>query len=398
MNMHALFTFRGFLITVFLLFVGRSLFAQFEFQRIDDDPLSDYETVNLWTTPHYNRVEGLFLHAGLFFKALQQERISFDVQGGYGLKNKSWRYQAGMEKRFFQANRLFLRIQAFRQTTTNESWVIGHLENSLACLLLREDFRNYYGRQGYRLIVDHKIGYLSFLRYTISHYRYLSMQTNTDFAPTLFSWSKSFRSNPAVTEGRETLIEWAAILDYRNNSYFPDKGWYLQAKFQKTFEDFHTTALFLQSGLYIPTFHHQHIATSVYLGFRKGSVANQHLISLGGIGSLRAFPEFYRQGQNMIFARLNYLFGGAIVRALGWYRSPVLDSMSFGLFLEAGDAWNSKKVKDHLLQDFTDVHWLADGGFSLLLFDGLVRFDFAQAMLHATDRSYRVTMRLLDKL
>lgn len=378
--------------------LNHPLFGQFHFDRIDDDPLSDYKTFNFWSSPYYNRVEGLFIHGGCFIKALDAGKTSLDLQTGFSLENQMWHYRVGVEKRFSDADRVFLRAHLFQESSSNEEWVIGNLENSIACLLLREDFRNYYGKRGYRLVLDLKLDALSFMRFKLSRYAYRSMQKRCGFAPTLFSWSKSFRPNPAVVEADESVLEWSVLLDYRNNSYFPSRGWYTKSTLQKSFGELESMGLFFQGGLYIPTLLYQHIATSVYLGFRKNSTAPQHVLSLGGIGSLRAFPEFYRQGQNLIFWRFNYLFGGSIVRAVGLYQAPVLDSMSFGLFFEAGDAWSREEPKQHLLQDITQAHWLADSGLSLLLFDGLLRFDFAWAVLQAPNRRYRLTMRLLNKL
>lgn len=371
--------------------------AQFGYDKIDDDPISDYQTVDFFTKPRYNRVEGLFLHVGAMFKLSGRHQWAATMQAGYGIENQTFRYDAALEKRFFaQDKRLIVRGHIFEETASNQDWMVSEFENSLACFFMREDFKNYFGKRGWMVLGDQKFSESLLLRLSYSRHRYLDMGESNDFAWTLWKSDKNFRSNPAIVAGVESDVRLGLYLDKRDNPYFPVSGNLLEIVFSNTFEDFETQGLFITHYYYLPAFSQQRLVFKSMFGLRAKNLASQYLLNIGGLGSLRAFSEYERIGQNMVLVSGNYLFGGDIVQKLGLTRIPLLEAASFGVFVECGDAWNVSAPKKNIFSGLSGIDLLVDAGVSFLVLDGFIRFDFARE-LRGGNGDWRITLRLLDK-
>jgi len=387
-----------FIFIIYFLCFTDCIFAQFGYKEIDDDPIAEYQTIEFFSNTYYNRVEGIVLHGGLFLNKIRFWPIITFFQGAYGTKYKNVQYDIGVQRwLFLDSKRLLLRINYYRETVTNDDWKIGKIENSYAGVLLREDFYNHFTRKGWRIIADQSIIKNNLIRIEFSRYDYISMPVNTNFAGTIFGGNKKFRLNPAIPEGTENSLKLLFLIDSRDNIFFPTHGLYLEGSFEKTFADFLTNGLFLKASYFLPVFHKQKLVFSGMLGSRTGSIAPQHLISIGGIGSLRAFPDYYRLGQNFIFTRVIYHFDGAIINLLPLKRVPTSDATSIALFFECGDAWYNSQNKKSLFDGFTKADIISNAGISLLLADGILRFDFARQILKG-HKNWRITFRLFNKL
>ena len=381
-----------------LLVIGcwESAFSQFGYKKIDDDPFSEYKTFEFWTRPHYNRVEGLFLHGGLIFNLPETWNAAAILQAGYGLKNEQERYEVGLEKRFGDQDRLIMRALVFDKTFTNDGWKVGELENSLAGLFLREDFRNYFGREGWKVLVDKRMWQQHLFRIEYAQNDYTSMETNSNFAGSFFGTRKKYRANPGIDKGRENSLKLSFMLDWRDNPFFPLSGVCFEGIYENTSGDFNTNGFFLDTRYYQPTVGNQRIIFKSLLGFREGSLAPQYLMNIGGPGSLRGYRDFVKSGQNQILFSVDYAFGGDILQKLPIQQLPLMDAASLSLFIDAGDAWANSKVKDNLFGDLSGAEFLVDGGFSFLLLDGFFRIDFAR-QFSGNDKEWRISLRLFNK-
>lgn len=382
-----------------LLFAGlvvAPVHAQFGYQKLDDDPYTEYKRINFWTQPHYNRVEGMTLHGGTLLKLMSAQSFGVICETEYATKSGNFRYEASFDKRFYQKNRLILRAMIFDETATNDNWKVGVNENTLAGVFLHEDFRDYFQRRGWRVFADKKFHGYHFVRFEYAQYAYGSMATRTNFASSIFGGNKIYRPNPAVTEGREKSLKLSLALDHRDNLYFPDRGWVLHAVLQKTMGDFSTNGFFFDWTHYIPTWAHQKIVLRGLFGMRSGSMGEQHLMSIGGVGTMRAFRDYYRSGRNFAMLNVIYLFGGDILQNSPLRNFPLMDSTFLGFFYEIGDAWNRENSQDFTL-NINRARWLSDAGVSLLLMDGLLRLDFAR-QITGSSGGWRITCRLFNKL
>jgi len=294
--------------------------AQFGIEKLDRESYLYGSKFNIETKPRFNRVEGFFPHAGIKWR-LPAVHATLFADGGYGFKTEKARYEIGLHK-FFMSNRLILGFSLFDVTKTNDSRMISPIENSLAGVLLREDFYDYFEIAGWRILVDREIWQRHTIRIEYAVYDYSDMATFSNFSGTLFGGNKVFRANPHFDTGNERSIKLSLILDWRDSELFTTKGWYFESIFEKTMADFgemgeiDTDGLFLTGKVYQSIWGNQRLVAKGMLGVRKGSVLPQHLMWIGGVGSLRGFRDRIAYGQNFALLSVNYFFGGDILQRL----------------------------------------------------------------------------------
>ncbi|MEE4312259.1 MAG: hypothetical protein V2J62_10380, partial [candidate division KSB1 bacterium] len=100
----------------------------------------------------YNRVEGLFL--GFMapknrYERLDRNHVKVFGHAGYGFKSKEARYRVGIERWVFNDFRFTIGAEVFDLTDTQDRWIMPSFENTLAALLLKEDFHDFYRRVGF---------------------------------------------------------------------------------------------------------------------------------------------------------------------------------------------------------------------------------------------------------
>jgi outer membrane protein assembly factor BamA len=320
----------------------------------------------------------------------------------------------GARQDFFEIKRLSFGAEIYKKIASADDWVVSELENSLAALLFREDYKDYYGAQGFKLYADHQFTGNHILRLEVGRQKYDALKRNIDWSV----FKGDFDPNPKrgdaiIAEGHETSIRFIAALDWRDNPVFPLNGWYLEGIFEKTFDDFDTDGLFLTVKRYQQTWGNQRLLLRGMVGSRRGDILTtaeggdvaaflieQYAIDLGGIGSLRGFDDKEFSGNRMVMLNANYLFGGELLQKIPLQRIPLFGNLwttlSLALFVDTGFAWRAESNAG-LLSGFDDADNLkTDVGFSILVLEGVARFDVAKR----TDRSrddFRVTFRLLEK-
>jgi outer membrane protein assembly factor BamA len=261
---------------------------------------------------------------------------------------------------------------------------------------------DHFGRRGVRSYLDYRFNQTHSLRVDVSGHRYEVLQKNSDWS--LFGRSKEFPPNvrtayPALP-GEELSIRLSAVLDGRDNPVFPLSGWYADAQFEVTQQDFETEGLFLTLKRYQPTFGDQKFQIKLLAGTRSGSRAFQHLVALGGLGNLRGFREKEFLGDRLLYVNANYIIGQQWLHHVPLNILPFWESISLGVFAETGHAWfaDPQNPEAGLFDtgDFELNDLRSDVGLSLYFAENLFRVDFARR----TDRSqdnWRVTFRILDK-
>jgi len=409
-------------ISLFLLFLlPQSAAAQFKLERIPNNFGYDLpKEFTLYTNAHFNRVEGPSPNLGVKFQPLPEAKTGFAAglafygDLGYGFKNekkKRPRWNLGAQKDFPTPGRLTFGAEYFNKVETNDRWIVSEFENSLAGIFQREDFMDFYGRKGGRGFLDYQLAEVHTLRLDISRHRYESLRRNTNWS--LFGGDKTYPLNPRVFqnraynigEGDELAVKLTGAFDWRDNPVFPNVGWLAEGYFERTGNDFKTNGLFLVIKRYQPTLSDQKLVAKFMFGSRTGSFAYQHLLTLGGLSSLRGYREKEFAGNRLLFANANYVigqraFGGLLQKFPLVNKLPFWEMISLGVFAETGYAWfaDSLDADRGLLDlghfDFKDLR--SDVGFSLLVTEGILRVDFAKR----TDRGHddwRVTFRILDK-
>jgi outer membrane protein assembly factor BamA len=395
--------------------------AQFKIERVQNSFGFDTpKALELYTKSHFNRVEAFYLNLGAkvqpFPSAPAGWSSGWELYGdlGYGFKNekkKRWRWATGLQKNFHTPNRLTLGAEYFYKVDTNDRWIISEVSNSLAGIFLHEDYMDFFGKKGVHGFVDYQLAQIHTLRTEIGSYRYETLRRNSNWS--LFGRDKDYPFNPRpflsdsfdVQAGRELSVRLIAAFDWRDNPVFPNIGWQAEGYFERTGKDFETNGLFLTIKRYQPTLSDQKLLTKVMFGSRSGSLAYQHLMTLGGFSTMRAYREKEFVGNRLLFANATYVigqsaFGGLLRRLPPFHYLPFWETVSLGFFVDAGWAWIADRQDKGLgifnFGDFKLNDLRSNVGISLLVTDGLLRIDFARRNDRGRD-SWRILFQLLDR-
>lgn len=334
----------------------------------------------------YNRVEGFFLGVS----PPKLEKADFELFGyiGYGFENYKWRYEVGLKRSWFWMNRLEIGMAQYDLTDSQDRWVISGLENTLAALLFREDFMDYYRRKGFRAFAVQNISETYAFGLEFRADRYESMKKRTDWS--IFGGKKKFRHNPPVEEGKmQSMVATAHVdlMGYR-------EGWIFRGEYEKAGDpfggDFDFHRLRLQGKRYQRTFGNQQAVFRLIAGFHNSTspdtLPEQRRFDLGGIESLRGYDYKEFTGDRMLLANGYYLFGGDL---LSQTKIPMVQSQQLILFADSGTAFN--RFKGLQLRDFE-----ADIGIAIADRENTFRVNVAKRLDRGSD-SIKITVRLLRK-
>lgn len=353
----------------------------------------------------YNRVDGFtigmkFPEAGWWHK----NRHNFALLGkaGYSFGRKQWQYKVGLE-RWTSSELMFgFGAELHNLTATQDDWIICEHENALAAGLFKEDFRDYYKREGYSFYVRQHFGRAANIKLAYQTDEFSDLSRVTNWA--MFGGDKSFRENPNALPYRlyaeygpdatmniKSLIADLTI-DTRNDDDHPTRGWYIQAFAEHADKDFNNIDEFrryiLDIRRYQPLSWDENIALRLRGGTSTGLLPPMYLFDLGGISTLRGFDFKEMTGDRMVLGNLEYRLGAGNSGFLG------LDII---LFIDSGLAWfaneNNKKYAYEYVEEqettgdlrpedtFEDLTWSSlktDAGIGLATSDNTFRFNIAR--------------------
>jgi hypothetical protein len=334
----------------------------------------------------YNRVEGFFLGVS----PPQLTKADFELFGyiGYGFENSKWRYEIGLKRSWFWMNRLEIGMAHYDLTDTQDRWIVSGLENTLAALLFREDFMDYFRRKGWRFFAVQDISEIYKFGLEFRTDCYESMVKKTDWS--LFGGHKKFRPNPSIQKGKMRSVIATTELDLMGYR----EGWIFRGEYEKAGDpfggDFDFQRLRLQGKRYQRTFGNQQAVVNFIAGFHTSTstdtLPEQRRFDLGGIESLRGFPFKAFTGDRMILGNVYYIFGGDL---LGRTDIPIVRSLQFILFTDTGLAFN--QFKDLRVKDLK-----TDMGIAIADLENTFRVNFAKRLDRGKD-SIEITVRLLRK-
>ncbi|MCP4634469.1 MAG: hypothetical protein GY855_16195, partial [candidate division Zixibacteria bacterium] len=189
----------------------------------------------------YNRVAGLDLAAETGFKDIKHELPEFYINGGYAFKLKRWHYDFGFRQQLLDRFAIIFGGNFYQLIDNNDEWVIKSEENSLAAFFIKEDFHDFFQREGYSAFVEQWLGYNNRFRfgYSVDSYELLEKHTNWS----IFGTKKDFRENysfvlPDSTGLREFNGDMKSIainyeLDTRERLYESVAGWYALLEWER---------------------------------------------------------------------------------------------------------------------------------------------------------------------
>ena len=354
----------------------------------------------------YNRVQGLFLGMVIPKKVIgKYDRLNIHGFGGYGFREKKWNYKLGLAHWLFSQKdfRFELGADVYDFTDTKDTWYISSIENSLAAVLLHEDYQDFYRRSGYTFHASQNL--TVYLQGTLaySNDEYESVEKNADWA--LFGGKKKFQENPAIDEGNMRSLYGEIYLDTRNNHKRPSAGWYaklgLETSNSKLKSDFSFNQYIFELRRYQPIGYKNRLDLRIKTATSEGDVPLQKLYQLGGVSTLRAFrnkalrgkPGAYG-GDRMLLANLEYFASPKILGRDFLF----IDDVRYILFFDAGNVWQRENVTNENSWSAGFSHLKlnslkSDLGMAISSWSGKFRMSLAKR-LHTNYKPLMFTVRL----
>lgn len=375
----------------------------------------------------YNRVDGLTLGLRLPRPDWWERRHKhFGLYGqiGYAFVRDHIQYQLGLERWLFGANWLSVGGEVHDFTDSEDRWIISDEENALAASLMREDFRDYYLRKGYKLYVAHNPLRNLHLR---AEYREDDISNLAQIAKwSLFGGDKKFRPNPVIVP-EEFILEtgkkqmklsnvwaWSALWDTRDRrDRQTRRGWLVQGYLETgrfghiKYNDFSRAIIDVRR--YQPLGWDENLSIRLRAGTSTGLLPSMYWFDLGGISTLRGDRFKSMTGNRMVLANAEYRIN---TFASDWF---ILDDFDLVLFVDSGHAWFTNGLSAEALtgwpltaeartagaglaldEGFDDLNWnklKTNVGIGLSSRDGDFRIDFAKPTNHG-GKDFIVTMRL----
>lgn len=366
----------------------------------------------------YNRVDGFTF--GFQFPRQswwEKHKHNFAVigLGAYSFAGKRLQYRLGLERWFLGEYRFSLGGEFHNLTATKDDWIMGRMENSLAAFLIKEDFRDYYRREGYSVFFNQNLGRRISLRGEFRDDRFSSLENKTNWA--IFGKHKKFRPNPP-------LMPWSLsadgsfhsylnpfyldlqsavgklTIDTRNDKKNPTRGWHISAFAERAGQgmtsDMDFERYILDIRRYQPFGWDENLNVRLRAGTATGTLPPMYWFDLGGISTLRGYDFKEFTGDRMVLGNLEYNLNTG---KDNWF---ILDGFDLILFADAGYTWfaNEETPKQlsrwPLEQEFIDqsqdifpedtfesLKWKnlkTDIGIALASDDGDFRINFAKRM------------------
>ena len=336
----------------------------------------------------YNRVDGFNLNIKVGYKSGDLKSRLW-AGGGHAFSRDRWLYDVGFSQKLFNAHPFSFGVSAYRQTWSQDGWILGKGENSFATLFLKADLMDYTEKEGVSLFAGQEYKKAHQLKVTYASEQFKSLQKETDWS--LTRGPRRFRENFS-TLPPETLTRYESDLDAemgalllaytfdtRDDPKDPEVGWYGKAEWEvaggimgKDRDYSRITFEFERIQHIIPR--HTALLRAVY-GTSIHRLPLQKLYFLGGIGSLRGyrFKEFY--GDRMML--VNFEYHARLINEI-FIPTPVL-------FFD----WGKTSPRSGDPEFWSGRPFKANGGIGFK-FGSYLRFDLAKAF---DDNPVRFTFR-----
>jgi hypothetical protein len=295
-------------------------------------------------------------------------------------------YGVQLEQPLLPTARFVLGMDASRRTDHGDLQQIDDTENSLLLLFVREDWRDYFEREGAGVYLSWRVPDFSTVSVHLRNDDYRSLTSNGHVT----SWwrtGRALRSNPAIDDGtaHRAIVRLERIAKHtrrgRSGVYhwieFEGAGGALGGDF-----DYSRALADVRSVVRLSP------ATTLTLRGVGGSALHgalpaQRQFVLGGVDGLRAHAFGSYHGDRVVLAQLEYSAGVHALRTRAFAAGPQVL-----VFLDTGTAWNHATAGDLVAQ-----HFAADGGVGLATADDDLRLTCAKN-LQQPESGVVVTLRL----
>ena len=349
----------------------------------------------------YNRVEGI--HLGVEWKAFAEYngRVRGTLSTGYGLESEELTYAAKLNYRKSNFKGFEGNFSYSHDISTNDTHLIGWMENSVSTLFVKEDFMDYFISTGIHSELIYRISrkYEIYSKYSVVKYKSLRRHDVWSISD-MVGADKNFMSNPSVIEGTGSGFILGFSYDSRINQFMITNSLTYSIEIEKTGGifggDFKYTGVNLNIRKYKRLFGPQMLVLRGFGGVRDGNGEEQFLFDLGGIGTLRGYDHKEFTGDKAFVLSADYMFKRTIFKRLPLKFLPFYPTMELTAFVDAG--WTNRgeftiPLSDPMPFDAGEVRYNIGIGYSIR---DMVRVNFAKR-LDGVD-GIKFTLRIFQRL
>jgi hypothetical protein len=320
----------------------------------------------------YNRVDALKLGASYELQSPERMLPRLGARLEYAFGRDRVLYGAQLEQPLAPPGRLALGVTMVRRTDHSDLQQVDDLENSLALLLGRQDYRDYFEREGVGAYLSWRVPDFSTISFHVRNDQYRSLLLSNETRSWLHT-DRRLRDNPAITEGTaRSLTLRLERLAHRTRRM--RAGLYHWVELERAGYgmggDFHYTRALADLRSVV------RLSPATTLSLRavgghsfSGSLPSQKEFTLGGVDGLRAHPFAAYRGDRLALSQAEIDVGLWRMRA-----HRIEGGLHALAFVDAGRAWRS----DGPGFDLQRQHVQADGGFGLGTAEDNLRVYFAK--------------------
>ncbi len=298
------------------------------------------------TVLRYNR------HEGLYFGLASSKRLHWNSKPwivgtgslGYGFASHRWRYSLGLYFPIYLKNQIIdFGAEGHSFTDTRDQWVINRDENTAMSFFAKEDFRDYFEREGFsasaswNLRLEDALSVRASAAYVHDTYRSLAKETNWS----LFGGDKIVRANPPILNGNLNSVVFQ-VEGATTGSYKEDvPGWKGALSIETAGGglkgDMDFRQIMMDVRRYQPLLGFLNLNVRGRAVASSGFVPMQRAVELGGIGTLPGygFKEFGGTHALLLNAELIVRSDEVAGHAEGW-ASHLLDMVNVIFFYDGG--------------------------------------------------------------
>ncbi|GAB5519731.1 MAG: hypothetical protein RhofKO_19820 [Rhodothermales bacterium] len=320
----------------------------------------------------YNRVEGLVIGAGLDpLDWYDYQRSKLYGQIGRAFSLDSWRYEIGLETRPSDTDYrdpVDVKIGGSyrRNTVTNDIWKSSWVENSLAAILFENDFFDYYEVEGWNVYSTARLTDVALVSAGFRAEDYTSLARNTRWS--IFG-GDDFRLNPPIQEGFMQSLVFAFEGGLINSRFRMPEGIIFRTEAeigQGLGGDFSFNRYVGDVRAYLPMTRYSTLSVRIRGGVATGNVPLQKQFTIGGVGTVRAYPQ-----NSFVGTRMGLLNAEYALEDVELFDDIFDDLQVFGFF-DAG--WTNRFAGTDTF-DFGDLITGVGGGVSF--WERAVRLELA---------------------
>lgn len=330
-------------------------------------------TASLGMGGRFNRVEGLTISYNLLYDGRDGEYPTLDLNAAYPFTLKRWEYDLGISHEIGERWGPKFFGSMYQIVTSRDHWLIPwQAENSLAALLFKEDFLDYYWMRGFTGGAG--LWYDDYLDFGFS-YTGAKIETLEKTAEkALFGGKKKFRENWSTIlpdsaailgmEGNLKEVGISATYDTRDDKHDATTGVLAKLHLTQTLDsdsiDFDYSTVDVEVKWYHPLSSDQTIFARLRGGYSDDDLPLFRRYFVGGLGSLRGYEYKEFEGNRYVLFNADYIWR--------FFESD----FGAGLFFDIGKAGFYES-------GFESADFKSDVGLSFMVSD-VIRFNLAQRL------------------